>query len=51
VAFGLEYRRVWYGPYEYFPGRPTEVRRTEGFTTAVESYVLFVLSFDLIRVG
>ncbi len=51
VALGLEYRRMWYGPYEYYPGRPGEVRRTEGFTTAVESYVLFVLSVDLIRTG
>jgi hypothetical protein len=51
VAVGLEYRRVWYGPYEYYPGRASEVRRTEGFTTAVESYMLFVLSFDLIRAG
>jgi hypothetical protein len=51
VAFGLEYRRVWYGPYEYYPGHAGEIRRTEGFLTAVESYALFVLSFDLIRAG
>jgi hypothetical protein len=49
VALGLEYRRSWYGPYEYYPGVPGEVRRTEGFTTAVESYVLFVLSVDFVR--
>jgi hypothetical protein len=49
VALGLEYRRVWYGPYEYRPGVSGEIRQTEGFTTAVESYLLFVLSVDFIR--
>jgi len=48
VALGLEYRRVWYGPYEYRPGVSGEVRQSEGFTTAVESYMLFVLSVDFI---